>query len=405
VEFCDLNLESVDYLSLLGAPEIGDEFSVFLFVDAELGLLIVFELGMVQHLLGNSLSSEQPHSLNFKVWLLSKHGVHGESVLSEVINSLEESVEVVGGLVKNHTLTFVLLVVNEVDGVSLSVVVLEEELHALSSSVFVVDNEGLECEQVEGTGREHVQRIDILLFGLWFIASLGLFGFLNFLDFFLFGGSNWLDDLGSEVHVTESLHSFGQVNNSVNEVGSVGHCLSESTIQSSLEWQKKRDGNNNVSNGDVFSDQELFSLQVDVEKLDAFLDFLDSVIVGIAFNNCPSASGSQDCEYVRVDRSMSEVNPLVNKCGFVVSNSGQLGVWVEASNVSSNGRALEDCAFACLQARELSGGALGLVLLAFLLLGIQDHLLDGHTGEVGSNECGISEDVSNVVVIDFLCKR
>jgi hypothetical protein len=144
VHLAFLDLLSVDGFTSLGSPEFGDELSVFFLGDIEFSLCVVFELWVVEHLLGNALASEKPDSFNLKVGFFSQNSHHCECVGSEVVDSLEESVHEVLCLVENNTFTFVLFVVNEVDGVSLWVVGLEEFLHAFSFLVWEVNKESLE---------------------------------------------------------------------------------------------------------------------------------------------------------------------------------------------------------------------------------------------------------------------
>ena len=70
-------------------------------------------------------------------------------MLSEVINSLEETVHHVSSVMKDLSFTFIFIVMNEVDTVTFFVVVFEEELHAFSSLIFVVNKESLETKEIK----------------------------------------------------------------------------------------------------------------------------------------------------------------------------------------------------------------------------------------------------------------
>jgi len=111
VHFEFLDIESVDLLSLFGAPEVSDQFLVIFIINIQFSAFIVFELWVVNHFLWYSLSSEEPDTLDFKFGFISQHQVGGQTVLPEVVNSLEESVQNVGGLIEDLSLTIVHLVV------------------------------------------------------------------------------------------------------------------------------------------------------------------------------------------------------------------------------------------------------------------------------------------------------
>ncbi len=129
---------------MLGCPEFGNEVAVILIIHAEFSDLVVLELRVVLQLLRNALASEEPHSLDFEAGFFSEDSMGSEAVLSEVVESLQESIQQVRCLVENHTFTFVFLVVEEVDGVAFSVVLLQEGGHAFSLLVLAVHEEGLE---------------------------------------------------------------------------------------------------------------------------------------------------------------------------------------------------------------------------------------------------------------------
>jgi hypothetical protein len=110
VEFAFLNLESVDNITGLGRPEFSDELFVFGFAEVKFSNIVVFKLRMFLHLFRDTLSSEEPDTLDFKVGFFTKDSNHSESVLSEVIESLEETVHEVSGLIEDFSFTWILLV-------------------------------------------------------------------------------------------------------------------------------------------------------------------------------------------------------------------------------------------------------------------------------------------------------
>jgi len=115
VQFSFLNLLSVNNVSNFGSPEIRNELLISFILNIEFSDGVIFELWVVLHFLWDSLSSEEPDSFDFEVWFFSEHAVHGEGVLPEVVNSLEETVQEVGSLIDNLSFSLILFVVDEVD--------------------------------------------------------------------------------------------------------------------------------------------------------------------------------------------------------------------------------------------------------------------------------------------------
>ena len=194
---------------------------------------MVFEARVVLHFLRNSLSSEEPDTLDFELRLLSEDDVSGKGVLSEVVNSLEESISKVSELIEDFSLTFVLIVVQEEDAESLSVVLLQEFSHSFSSSVLHVHEIGLEVIQVEGGRWESIEGVDILLLLLlWLFLLFCLLGFL-LLDGSRFSLAVW-EGFSTESEVSESSLHFWELSDSLEPSREVGHSLSVSSVQVKL---------------------------------------------------------------------------------------------------------------------------------------------------------------------------
>jgi len=122
---------------------------------------------------------------------------------------LEETVHKVAGLIKDNTLTFVLIVLGVVEAVSLVIVVVEEEINTFSSLLLwgEVNEIGLESGDIEFAGWESIEGIDSLERSGILISS-GLLGSSLgswFLFLFLLGWSNGFLGLGTELDVAESL--------------------------------------------------------------------------------------------------------------------------------------------------------------------------------------------------------
>ena len=144
VHFAFLDFSSTNGLIFLRGPEVGNKLLIFSVGDIKFSGLVVFELRVINHFLGNSLSSEEPDSFNIKIGLISNDDVHSEGVFSKVINSLEETIHEIAGLIEDFSFSGVLIILKMIDAVSIIVVVIPEELETCSFLVFVVDEESLE---------------------------------------------------------------------------------------------------------------------------------------------------------------------------------------------------------------------------------------------------------------------
>jgi hypothetical protein len=277
VQLAILDLSAVDNIFVLGCPVVSDEVSVSFDVDGKLSLLVVLELGVVEHLLGDDLASVKPDSFDVERGLLSNDGVHGKDVSSEVVASLEESVEVVCGLVENDSLAFALLVLDVEDDISISIVVVEEELEAFFLLLLLgeVDEVGLESVEVELGGGEDIEGVNFLLFD-------GFSGFC--LDDFLLsfnglGLKDGLEGLLGEFDVSKSVNNFWEFADSFHPCGGVSHSFSESSVEDGLEGEDQGDCDGNVSNGKGGSNEVVLASELGVEDLDGFLDGFNGIIV------------------------------------------------------------------------------------------------------------------------------
>jgi len=202
---------------------------------------------MVEHLLGDGLSSEEPDALDFEGGLLAQDGEQGEAVVAEfVIHALQEAVHQVGRLVEEDTLAVVFFVVREPQRVALGVVGLEERLHAFCGLlVSQVHEEGLELRKDEFGGWQEVQGVLArwLLFNLLLVIATSSGGLLS-----LLGRGNWLrclfllllnkgglDYLLAEFDVAKSRNDLGDFQEGLNPGVDVGDSLPEAIIESSLE--------------------------------------------------------------------------------------------------------------------------------------------------------------------------
>jgi hypothetical protein len=94
-----LDGHTVYFISWFDTPEGSDQILVFLDIQVELSLLVVLELWVVNCFLRNASTAPHPNTFNFETWLITKHQVSCETVLAEIVESLEETIaEIVGDI-------------------------------------------------------------------------------------------------------------------------------------------------------------------------------------------------------------------------------------------------------------------------------------------------------------------
>jgi len=134
--------------------------------------------------------------------------MHSKNVLSEIINSLKETIHVVNSLVKNYTFTFHFLIFDPVDCVIFGDVIFKEKLDAFPFSVWVVYVEGLEIIEIQLAGWKFIKGVNILL--LWLFAII-LYSCFRGSYYLLLCWKSWFNGLGTEFNVTKSSNNFWQL--------------------------------------------------------------------------------------------------------------------------------------------------------------------------------------------------
>jgi hypothetical protein len=93
-----------------------DKFVILCIVeDVHLSNFIVFELWVIFSLLRNANTTPEPNTHNFLLLFSTKNEVSSETPLSEIIESLKETLAHVFSLIELDTFTFVHFVVEEPD--------------------------------------------------------------------------------------------------------------------------------------------------------------------------------------------------------------------------------------------------------------------------------------------------
>jgi len=169
-----------------------------------------------------------------------------------MVNSLEETVHKVKSLIENFSFSGVFFVLEEVDAVTIWVIVIKEELDSFSCFVLVVDEESLEWEEIKWSRWEYIKRI--LFFLLWgFLSFLFLCCSLRLWLGLFFRWSHWFDWLLAKFNVAISLCELRKSDDSFKPTSSIWHCLSKAWVQGNLEWNGKNTGNYDISNSDAVS--------------------------------------------------------------------------------------------------------------------------------------------------------
>lgn len=242
-------------------PEFSDELEIFLVVEVHLACLVVLVLWMVNHFCWDFLSSEAPDALNVKFWLVSDDAHSCESVLSEVVESLEEALHQVFSLVEDLTFVSVLVVVEEPERVAFWVVLLLQGSHTASSLVLVVDHESLEVEEVPVTRWESFKRVDVflgwllfsfLLLGLWLGLLLLLLLLSSVSTAFL---ELRLDSFWSNLDATEDCFEGWLFHDALEPFVDLLAWFAEAFIKSKLAGKGEDGSDHDVSNGDVVTNE------------------------------------------------------------------------------------------------------------------------------------------------------
>jgi len=337
------NIHVHDSGTFVGTPEVSHELLVFLVAeDVHLSLGVVLERGVIVALLGDTGGSPHPDAHNLLLLLGSEDELSGEGPLSELVESLEETIAQVLSDVKNLTLISEHLVVEEPNGPALLVELFLKLINTFAFSVGFVDHEGLEVEQVEFGLGEHLKgRLGLLggCKGINIVTILGLRGLLfgdNLLFLNLGGG---LDGLGSGLDVTADSDELGESTNTLEPGGVVGHGLAETSVEDGLLGTDEVAANGDISKGDVVSDEPVLALKSNVKDLGVVLDGIhgDGVFSGGDLGG--TVHGSHGFLALVEVTGDGPHDPLVNSCALLSVAAHKLGVTVGQVLGDSNGLA------------------------------------------------------------------
>ena len=130
--------------------KLSNDRQVSLAIPVHLAGSHVLELRVIDQLLRDTLASNKHDTHKLEVWLVSEHEELAERVLSEVLESLDETFKEVLEHVANLTLFAHLLIVEEPKSVAFFVNLSHELVETHTLLVGTVHVESLEVEQIEG---------------------------------------------------------------------------------------------------------------------------------------------------------------------------------------------------------------------------------------------------------------
>jgi len=315
---------------------------------------------VVLALLWDDSATHAPDTLDFERWLLAGDAHASEGMFAEGVESLKETLEQVLSLIHDLTLALVLIVLQEPESIALLVEDLKELIDTSTSLIWVIDEEGLEVEEVPWRLWQQVQWVLFLLLFvalivvvlLWLSSSRWLWS--NFLLLDLNGG---LHALGAALDVTVGLNDCFELRDALKPGRGLGSSLAEATIQNGLEERSHQQADAEVSDGWMSTDEPvtrevLFNLAAEV------LSSLAHIVALVLSDLSDTKDRVDQRERGGDNLTDHPVAPLVDLSALNVVGTEKRGVAV--GEVLGDGDTLIEVAFGGLEHGELSGDALGL---------------------------------------------
>lgn len=354
-DFVARDIDTVDLVAR--APHIGNELLLLIGEVLDLGPCVALSIGVdLQHVVG-ALASHEPATTNDVVLVtLVLEDVHvTETVLTELIASLNETRDEVAGLETNGAL-IVVAVVAEPDGPAL---LIEHGPELVHDGVEVGLGVGVDSEpsiEVEGAGREVVEWSALLLgllgLGLGFLSlglfllllllgllGLGLLLLLGLLSLRLGGdGHGGLAELDGSHHSQE----LGLVDAGGEPTDEAGVGGAVALVKEELEAVEEVAGDDDIGEGDLVADEVGVVDEVVVEDLEGLLEVLLGGLEGLGVGGEEADDGAEPVHEGGDDLGGAPVDPLINEGLLVEGGAHELGVGAEAGDVTGDGGGLED---------------------------------------------------------------
>jgi len=235
---------------ILGRHELSGEIGIGSVLHVHLTGAHVLELGVVNALLRDDRTADEKDTGHLHGGLGTEKAKLTESVLAEVIETLQEALEEVNELVLNGTFVADLLVVKEPEGVALPIALSKELVETFSGLIGRVDVVRLEVEEIEGSRGESLKWVHLLLRRIFWLRLGGLGGSLLLsLGLLLHGELGRLDCLRTRLDIAESAHKGWKASHADKPSRNGGHALLEALIEAGLEHAGQEAGQVDVSEG------------------------------------------------------------------------------------------------------------------------------------------------------------
>ena len=341
---------------------------------------MVFERWIVEHLLGDLSTVEEPDTADVEVGFVTIDAVSTESFLSGTLTSLDETVFHVVELEKNSAFTFVFLVVNVVDAVLSGFEVFNEILDGFFF-VLSVGVEGLVVVEIPGS----LDGFFLFFFYLGFLFFFGLSSFLLrsllflgslfflFSVFFLFNVFRFascsslssillfvfllvftgdFEFSSGEMNFSPEFSELRDGSNSVEIFNDVLEGFSLFFRETNSESEDENGSEVDISDGDSRTSKESRSLKSFIDNLKELGCFSSSSLKNFLFDLSESEVREEQSEERREELRSVSIEVLVNEASFVVRSSVEFTR--DSSNVSENSGSLEKGAFSSLNNWDLS---------------------------------------------------
>lgn len=360
-------------------------------VPVHLAGLHVFELGMVDQLLANHLSSDKEDSHDLKVWLLAEHADLSERVLFEAFEPLNETFEQVGEFVLDLTLVTKFLVVEPPDGEALLVHLFHPFYVTFTLLVRVVHEEGLEVVNIKCRGWQLIKWVLGLLFlGIGLRLRLDLSSrfsslLLN-LRLLLNGELGRLQRLLARLNVAEGADEGRQARHSVEPSSNIGHTLLEASIEAGLVWAREQTGKVDVcQSASVTHKPGLPCRQSSIDRSELLLEALDGIIEFVSEWLRDTEGGVGDHRHVWLHLGEGVVDHLLD-LGLLEGTAAEemVTLGTRPSDVLADCNGLANGDIADFEQRKLSGD-----VLLFVVFGGHDGLInhDDIEGDAREGRC------------------
>jgi hypothetical protein len=261
----------------------------------------------------------------------------------------------------------------------------------------MVHVECLEVEEIEGSGRQSIKWVNVLLNGS--ILSLGLGSSLSSLGLRGLRLENRLQALLGHADLTEDGDELGESGDAREPGAGLRGSLGETLIEHKLEGKREAGSKEDISDRDAVADKPVTGESL-VERAEVLLDSLAGIVEGSLSDLVASSKNGIDGGSCSLhDTRLPPVGPLIDLSALdgVGSEKGSVAMGEELGNSLS----LLEGTLRSLKERELVGGVDLLVALFGASLFRDDIDSNILAGDLGNDLAGLHEDVADHLGVDF----